>query len=122
MLKKIVLTLAMVAFAANVFAATAATIVTPVAIKFVPSKNVTLGYEASAGSAAAAGTTSNSVYAIASKNTAGDKCFATTSSSSAIVWRDAGAGAALTIDSIPDLPSSPTDSTITGGGTGWLVL
>ena len=84
MLKKIVLTLAMVAFAANAFAASSFALSTttswPAAISFVPSKSVVLGYES--GTGGGAGTPS--VYSIGSKNTAGDKIFGTTSASTAI--------------------------------------
>jgi len=123
MLKKIVLTIALVAFAANSFAAVTAACVSgtsgwPSVITFVPSKSVVLGYESGLGGAASG---NNSTYAIASKNSAGDKVFATTSASTAIVSKVAITGAALTTADIPDLPASTSDSTITGGGS-WTVM
>jgi hypothetical protein len=119
MLKKIIITLALVAFAANAFASTTLVLSGgtswPTTIAFVPSKSVTLGYETSAGGAGG----TNSVYTIGSKNTAGDKIFATTSASTAIVWKAGNAGTALAAGDGTTIPSTVSDSRI---DTGWSVL
>lgn len=124
MLKKIVLTLAIVAFAANAFAAATLSSTTDafknLGINFTPSKSVVLGYEAGVGGAAAGST--NSTYSIASKNTAGDRIYGTTSASTAIVQSVASAGAALGNTAHPTLPTTPSDSTITGGNGYWSTL
>jgi hypothetical protein len=108
MLKKIALTLALVAFAANAFAGTLA-LTAPTGITFVPSKNVVLGYEASNLSG-----NSNVVYAIASKNTAGDKIFGATSASSAIGVKAGTPGTSLAAGDGPATPSSISDSALAG--------
>jgi len=123
MLKKIVITIACVAFAANVFAATAACVSNgtwPTAITFVPSKSVILGYESGLPTGVTAG--NNSLYAIASKNKAGDKIFATTSASTAIVQAAAVTGADLVVNDIPDLPADTSNSTIAGGKGNWTIM
>jgi hypothetical protein len=123
MLKKIVLTLAMVAFAANAFAASNFALVygssgnsPPSGLNFVPSKSVDLGYQADAPT-----TGNKSVYTIGSKNKAGDKIYATTSASTAVVWKSATAGAALQATDGTTLPTTPSNSAI-DAGAGWSVL
>jgi len=110
MLKKIVLTLAMVAFAANAFAASAYEAM-PTTIAFVPSKSVVLGYQA----AAPSGGGNKAMYTIGSKNTAGDKIFATTSASTAIVWKAGLAGSTLAATDGTSIPSEVSDSRIDSG-------
>jgi hypothetical protein len=131
MLKKIALTIAILALAANSFAA--ATVVTgPVlsseagyataGIKFVPSKSVVLGFQSGVPAGSGSGSTP-SVYSIASKNKAGDLTFATTSASTAIVKSAVlGAGSDIATTHIPTLPADANDSTLTGGAGGWSVL
>lgn len=131
MLKKIILTIAILSFAANSFAAaTAATgpllsseaAYATAGIKFVPSKSVTLGYGSGVPAGSATGSTP-SVYSIASKNKAGDLTFATTSASTAIVKSAGlGAGSDLATGSVPTLPADANDSTLTGGVGSWSVL
>ncbi len=131
MLKKIVLTIAILALAANSFAGATAktaaclsndgTSFAAVNIKFVPSKSVVLGY-ASGYPSGASGTTA-SVYSIAAKNKAGDLTYATTSASTAIVKSATlGAGSDLATTSMPTLPADANDSTIAGGVANWSVL
>ena len=112
MLKKIALTFALVAFAANAFAASnfstlygIGTSNPPSGITFMPSKNVLLGYEPSA-----LGGTNYIVYSIGSKNTAGDKIFGTTSASSAVGSKTGSAGASLGATDGPTLPTSTSKS------------
>ena len=122
MLKKIVLTIAMVAFAASAFA-TGPVVSTgswPTSITFVPSKSVVLGYTSGLPSGVTAG--NNSIYSIASKNKAGDRVYATTSTSTAIVQSVAVTGADLVTGDIPSLPSTGTDSVIQGGHGNWTVM
>lgn len=123
-MKKIILILAIVSFAANAFAAATLSSTADAfknkGISFVPSKSVVLGYEAGVGGAAAGST--NSTYSIASKNTAGDRVFATTNASTAVVQSVAIAGSSLSDSDHPTLPASPSDSTITGGHGYWSVL
>lgn len=124
MLKKIVLTIAIVAFAANAFAAATAAVCStastwPTTITFVPSKSVVLGYESGLPSGASG---NNSIYAIASKNKAGDKIFATTSASTAVVQAAATTGSDLVVGDIPDLPATTSDSTIQGGKSNWTIM
>lgn len=129
MLRKLAIVLAIVAMAANSFAA--ATVVTTAIstdatwaaanIKFTPSKSVILAYLG--GTPADATGASNSVYAIAAKNTAGDSAYAATSASTSIVFTKALlAGVPVTTDSVPTLPTDASDSTISGGAGGWSVL
>jgi hypothetical protein len=127
MLKKIVLTIAIVAFAANAFAGAQAAVVSntsswPTTITFVPSKSVVLGYESGLPTGVSSG--NNSLYAIASKNKAGDKVFATTSASTAVVQAVGVTGSDLATTDIPDLPASTTDSTIKGGigANNWTIM
>lgn len=123
MLKKIALTLAMVAFAANAFAASnfagtggalygIGTSNPPAGITFMPSKNVLLGYEPSA-----LGGTNFIVYSIGSKNSAGDKIFGATSASSAVGTKAGAAGAALAATDGPSLPTTSSDSALDNGFT-----
>lgn len=123
MLKKIALTLALLAFAANAFA-TAVSVSGgsgwPTAITFVPSKSVTLGYLS--GYPTGVTTGNFSVYSIASKNSAGDKIYATTSASTAIVQSIGIAGSALVTGNVPNLPNTTSDSTIGGGAGNWTVM
>jgi len=107
MLKKMIITLALVAFATNAFAALSLTI--PAGITFVPSKNVTLGYEPSNLSG-----TSNVVYAIGSKNTAGDKIYGATSASSAIGYKTGVPGNELGTGDGPIPPTTISDSALAG--------
>lgn len=123
MLKKIALTLAMVAFAANAFAASSFSTIygasggtPPAGLNFVPSKSVDLGYQADAPSSG-----NKSVYTLGAKNKSGDKIYATTSASTAIVWKPGVAGAALAAGDGTTLPTSPSDSAIDASG-GWSVL
>lgn len=129
MFKKIAIIIASVAMAANAFAA--ATEVTVALstegswatanIKFTPSKSVVVGYKG--GTPADAAGANNSVYSIASKNTSGDSAYGATSASTSIVFSKAlVAGTPITTDSIPTLPSDPSDSTIAGGAGGWSIL
>lgn len=90
----------------------------PAGITFMPSKNVALGYDA--GNLGGAG--DNVVYSIASKNNAGDRIFAATSSSSAVAQSVSTAGTPLTTSHIPTKPTTASDSTITGGATNWSIL
>jgi hypothetical protein len=127
MLKKIVLTLAIVAFSANVFAynttPTAACLSNgtwPTVITFVPSKSVVLGYHSGLPTGVSAG--NNSLYSIGSKNKAGDLIFATTSASTAIVKAAGQTGADLATTDIPNLPGTTTDSAITGGANNWTIM
>jgi len=106
MLKKIILTLALVAFAANSYAAL--TVGVPGGITFVPSKSVSLGYE---GAALTSG--SKVVYHIASKHSAGDKEYGATSASSAIGYKAANPGSAVGTTG-PGLPSTISDSALAG--------
>lgn len=108
MKKKIILTLAMVAFAANAYAAL--TVSVPAGIQFVPSKNVNVGYEPDD-----LGGTNMIVYAIASKNAAGDKIFGATSASSAMGYKTGTAGATLGTGDGPGVPTTTSDSALTGG-------
>lgn len=119
MLKKIALTLAMVAFAANAFAASSFTSLygigtssPPAGITFMPSKNVLLGYQPSA-----LGGTNFIVYTIGSKNSAGDKIFGATSASSAVGAKTGSAGAALAAGDGPSLPTTSSDSALDNGFT-----
>lgn len=129
MLKKLAIIVAIVSIATNSFAA--ATIVTTAIsnaaswasanIKFTPSKSVVLAYIG--GTPADATGASNSVYSIAAKNTAGDSTYGATSASTSIVFSKAlVAGTPVTADAVPTLPTDASDSTITGGATGWSVL
>ena len=131
MLKKIALIIAILSVAANSYAA-ATVSQSPVlstdaafataGIKFVPSKSVVLGYTSGTPAGSATGSTP-SVYAIASKNKAGDNTYATTSASTAIVKSEAlGAGTSLEATHVPTLPADANDSTIAGGAGGWSVL
>jgi hypothetical protein len=123
-MKRIALTIAMVAFAANAFAAAVSTTFSssPMAgITFIPSKNVTLGYSADAAGATGAGAT-NVVYSIGSKNQAGDRIFVTTSASSAIAQAVSAAGVVLATTDLPTKPSSSSDSAIAGGLGNWSNL
>ncbi|NVN99052.1 MAG: hypothetical protein HXX17_06975 [Geobacteraceae bacterium] len=108
MLKKITLTLAIIAFAATAFAGTA-TIAVPAGITFVPSKNVDLGYLPDT-----LGGTSSVVYAIGSKNNAGDKIFGATSASSAIGFKTGVPGNALVAGDVPAAPTTISDSALAG--------
>ena len=108
MLKKIVLTLALVGLAANAFAAASITI--PAGITFVPSKNVILGYNPDV-----LGGVSKVVYSIASKNTAGDKIYGATSASSAIGFKVSSAGTTLATGDLPTPPTTISDSTLDNG-------
>jgi len=124
-MKRIILTIAILAMAANAFAAatvypgvggTAAA--PPAGITFMPSKNVNLGYTPSAGT----GGVDMIVYAIASKNNAGDRIFGATSASSAVAQSVSAAGTVLTTSHTPSVPSTISDSTITGGANNWSIL
>lgn len=123
MLKKIALTLAMVAFAANAFATSNFTTIygasggtPPAGLNFVPSKSVDLGYQADVPASG-----NKSRYTIGAKNKAGDKIYATTSASTAVVWKAGVAGAALIATDGTTLPATPSDSAI-DAGAGWSVL
>ena len=109
MLKKIALTLALVALASSAFAAASAftAMAPPSGINFAPSKNVTLGYQGDTGGGAGS---VNVVYTIGSKNTAGDKIFATTSATTAIVFKTGLAGTALQSTDGTAPPATPSDS------------
>lgn len=125
MLKKIVLTIALVAFAANAFAAPTGACVSgtgtwPTAITFVPSKSVLLGYKSGLPTGVSSG--NNSLYAIASKNKAGDLIFATTSASTAIVKAAGVTGADLGTADIPNLPADTSDSAVAGGAANWTIM
>lgn len=121
-MRKIVLTLAIVAFASSAFAAATTFDTTPMAgITFVPSKNVKLGYNAGAGTGAATGS-SNIVFSIGSKNTAGDRIYGATSASSAVAQSVSNAGVSLATTHLPTLPSTPSDSAIAGGANNWSIL
>jgi hypothetical protein len=62
-------------------------------------------------------------YTIATKNTAGDKTYGTTSASGTIYYSNAlGAGTALTAGKQPSIPNSATDSVVTGGASGWVSM
>lgn len=117
MLKKIALTLAMVAFAANAFAAASTLAIygigkntPPTGINFMPSKNVLLGYYGNA-----LGGTNLIVYSIGSKNSAGDKIFGATSASSAVGVKTGSAGAELAAGDGPGYPSTTSDSALDNG-------
>jgi len=120
-MKRIALTIAMLAFAANAFAATTFSSTPMAGITFIPSKNVTLGYDAGVAGATGTGAT-NVVYSIGSKNTAGDRIFATTSASSAIVQAVSAAGVVLATTDLPTKPSTSSDSAIAGGLGNWSNL
>lgn len=121
MLKKLVLTIAILAMASSAFAAGdmvyAAGGTPPAGITFMPSKNVTLGYEPGN-----LGGTDMVVYSIASKNSAGDRIFGATSASSAVAQSVSSAGVVLTNAHNPTLPTTSSDSTITGGAGNWSIL
>lgn len=119
MLKKIALTFALVAFAANAFAASNFSPIygigknsPPAGINFMPSKNVLLGYQGDA-----LGGTNLIVYSIGSKNTAGDKIFGATSASSAVGAKTGSAGAELGATDGPTFPSTTSDSALDNGFT-----
>jgi hypothetical protein len=124
MLKKIAVIIAIVAFATNSFAAAILSSTTDafknLGIAFTPSKSVVLGYEGGIGGAVAGST--KSTYSIASKNTAGDRVYGTTSASTAIVQSVGAAGQSLTDTDHPTLPTTPSDSTIAGGHGYWSLL
>jgi hypothetical protein len=121
-MKKIILTIAILAMASNAFATAGMVFASggtpPTGITFMPSKNVYLGYES--GSLGGAG--DMVVYGIASKNTAGDRIFGATSSSSAVAQSVSTAGTVLTPAMVPDLPTTSSDSTIAGGADNWSIL
>lgn len=119
-MKKIIITLAILAFASSAFAATVyeAGGTPPSGITFMPSKNVKLAYDAGAITAG-----DNVVYSIASKNTAGDRIFAATSSSSAVAQSVSTAGTSLATTHLPTKPTTASDSSIAGGtGVSWSIL
>lgn len=120
-MKKIVILLAMLAFASNAFAA-AITYVAggtpPGGITFMPSKNVGLGYLAGT----LAGGTDMVVYSIGSKNTAGDRIYGATNASSAVVQSVSSAGTTMATGFLPTLPTTVSDSTLTGGAGYWSIL
>lgn len=129
MIRKLAVILAAVAMASNAFAA--ATVVTgPVLstdggwatanIKFTPSKSVVLGYT---GGRPASDAGVNTVYSVASKNSAGDATYGATSASTSIVFsKVVPAGTGLATSHIPTLPTDASDSTIDGGAGNWSVL
>jgi hypothetical protein len=120
-MKKIILTIAILAMASNAFATAAMTYAAggtpPAGITFMPSKNVSLGYVSGAITSG-----DNVVYSIASKNTAGDRIFGATSASSAVAQSVSTAGTALATTSPPSLPTTSSDSTIAGGANNWSIL
>jgi hypothetical protein len=89
----------------------------PAGITFMPSKNVSLGYESGN-----LGGTDMVVFSIASKNSAGDRIFGATSSSSAVAQAVSSAGYVLEAGKNPTLPTTASDSTITGGVGNWSIL
>ena len=121
-MKKIILTIAILAMAANAFAADtvypgSTGAAPPAGITFMPSKNVSLGYTPDA-----LGGTDMVVYSIASKNNAGDRIFGGTSASSAVAQSASSAGTVLQSTDRPDVPGTVSDSTITGGAGNWSIL
>lgn len=89
----------------------------PAGITFMPSKNVSLGFLPGN-----LGGTDNVVYSISSKNTAGDRYFGGTSASSAVAQSVSSAGVELAAGKTPSLPTTVSDSTITGGAGNWSIL
>jgi len=120
-MKKIFLTIAILAMASNAFAAGAMVYKSggtpPIGITFMPSKNVFLGYTPDK-----LGGADNVVYSISSKNTAGDRIFGGTSASSAVAQSVSSAGTELKNTDAPDVPKSVSDSTISGGAANWSIL
>lgn len=98
MMKKIIFTLALLAFAGSAFATSAATVdVSGLGLTgFNPSNNVKVGYVSDSGTANA-----SSYYGIASKHAQGNVIFGSTSGSTSIWKKDGTAGTALSTDNIP---------------------
>jgi len=120
-MKKIILTIAILAMASTSFAAGKMVYTgggtPPDGITFMPSKNVYLGYTPDA-----MGGVDMVVYSIASKNTAGDRIFGGTSASSAVAQSVSSAGNVLKDTDAPSVPTTVSDSTIAGGADNWSIL
>ena len=120
MSKKIIMTLALVAFASSAFGAvttptvynTTGTNATAISVLnvpgFNPSNGVTVGYVSDANS---------TVYGISSKHLSGNSIFGTTSASTSIWKQDGVSSTQLTTGNNPTAPTSPSDSTLQVGWT-----
>lgn len=126
MLRKLSVIVAIIAFAGNAFATTAATsLVTPTTGPsgtlpiqgFNKSNNVGFAYLAGV---SGSGATGNDVYSVATKHSQGDKYFSGTSASSYVYQALSSSGVAISnATDAPDLPNTASDSTVTGGFGGW---
>jgi len=112
MIKKAIMTMALVSFASVAFGAASIGIPTGVT-GFNTSNNVKVGYDNNGG---------NTVYSISSKHDQGNRIFGTTSASTAIYGTSGTPGTALATSDNPNTPGSPTDSTMAGGAGNWSAM
>jgi hypothetical protein len=99
--------------------ATAATVGMSAPKGYTPSNNVKFGYESGVNTVGV-----NDRYSIATKHTSGDRVYGTVSASGVIYSSLSGTGIGNTLQTsdIPTLPSTSTDSTVTGGAGGWTAM
>lgn len=118
MLKKMAMLLALTLFAGSAYAtATLNQFGSETSLPgFKQSKSVDVAYES-------AGTPPDR-YSISSKHKDGNTYYGTLSGSTSIFrsTQDAKVGTALTANDNPTVPTSPTDSNVTGGIGGWTAM
>lgn len=115
MSKKSVLAACLVLVAGNAFAGSVVTSspTAPTNLKgFNISKGVSIGYEPDV-----TGSNTATVYAVSSKHLQGDKCYGGTSASSYVWFKACTAGSILGTGDGPTVPSSPSDSAVSGSFT-----